>query len=81
MTSRQCVPATPESGGCSTDDRAIEARIVFEYIELPGLSLTLPQAARLFDLDMTRCAHLLKDLVDDGTLWTDGYAFLPRAGR
>ena len=68
----------------STEDGAVEARILVEYGELPGLSLTLPQAARLFDLDATRCAHLLEDLVDDGVLWTNGHGFLvtrPPAGR
>jgi len=62
----------------SEDEVVIEARILTEYGEMPGLSLTLPQAARLFNLDMTRCAQLLEDLILDGALWTNGHEFLGR---
>ena len=61
--------------GRSEEDLAIEARILREYDELPGLLLTIPQAARLFCLDITRCARLFEDLVLDGALCTDGHAF------
>ena len=84
MAERQSVLSEADRTGRSTGDVAIEARILVEYDELPGLSLTLPQAARLFDLDMTRCAHLPEDLVHDGRLWTNGHAFLatrPPASR
>lgn len=39
------------------------ARIKAEYGEMPGLSLTLPQAARFWDLDVDTCRLALDSLV------------------
>jgi hypothetical protein len=47
------------------------ARIRGEYIEMPGLVLTLPQAARLWGLSARRTAALLAALVDSGFLECD----------
>ena len=63
------------------DDRMVDARIRAEYQEVPGLSLTLPQAARLFNLDRKRCARLFAVLIADGALWTNGREFLGRSVR
>ncbi|MBI4262807.1 MAG: hypothetical protein HY657_00380 [Acidobacteria bacterium] len=64
------------------DDRGIRARVRAEYQEMPGLSLTVSQAARLFDLELTQCERVLGDLVADGHLWTNGREFLgPNVGR
>ena len=61
---------------------AVHTRIQAEYREMPGLSLTLRQAARLFNLELTHCAHVLDTLVADGHLWTNGHEFLSSsAGR
>ena len=57
-------------------ERDVITRIRTEYQDLPGLRLTLPQAARLFDLDMASCAKVMETLVKDGALWTDGREFL-----
>ena len=35
-----------------------------EYVEMPGLRLTLPQARRLWGLDERTCVQLLESLVD-----------------
>jgi hypothetical protein len=78
MLERDTPQLTANWPGPTEDDLAIEVRILGEYTEMPGLSLTLPQAARLFNLDKTRCAHLLEDLVHGGALWTDGREFLGR---
>jgi hypothetical protein len=51
------------------------ARVWAEFREMPGLSLTLPQAARLFSLDRARCARVLDALVVCGVLATDGIGF------
>lgn len=40
------------------------ARIVGEYAEMPGLSLTFAQAQRLWALDATVCLSLLDHLVE-----------------
>jgi hypothetical protein len=44
------------------------ARIRKEYVEMPGLALTLPQAARLWGLSESRSALLLSMLVETGFL-------------
>lgn len=43
-------------------------RIRGEYLALPGLRLTPPQARRLWGLDEQQCAELLNRLVDAGFL-------------
>ena len=47
------------------------ARIRKEYVEMPGLALTLPQAARLWGLSENRSALLLSMLVETGFLICD----------
>ena len=65
---------------CSShEDADLHSRIRAEYGEMPGLKLTLPQAARLFNLEQGRCERVLGALVDDGALSSDGKAFV-RAG-
>ena len=48
------------------------ARAYFEYQEMPGLRLTLAQAARLWSMDRAQAAQTLETLVDA--------AFLRRVG-
>jgi hypothetical protein len=55
-------------------------RVRAEFLEMPGLTLTLPQAARLFSLTPARCEQVLRALVGAGQLVTDGRAFA-RAGN
>jgi hypothetical protein len=63
-------------------DHAIRARIRAEFHEMPGLRLTVSQAARLFNLEVAYCARVLDGLVRNGALWTNGREFLgPNAGR
>jgi hypothetical protein len=54
------------------------ARIRSEYIEMPGLVLTLPQAARLWGLGTQRAAELLDVLLDAGFLACDKRAVYRR---
>jgi Fic family protein len=42
-----------------------------EYVEMPGLSVTLPQAARLWGLSTSQSERLLSTLVDSGFLLCD----------
>jgi hypothetical protein len=51
------VPATSATG------KAI-VRVEGEYREMPGLSLTLPQAVRLLGLDRSACELVLANLVE-----------------
>jgi hypothetical protein len=59
------------------------ARVEAEFREMPGLRLTLPQAARLFGIEAARCERVLDALVHAGALATDGRAFAraPRPAR
>jgi hypothetical protein len=43
-------------------------RVRAEFIEMPGLSLTLPQARRLFGLPQEACARILGGLAREGLL-------------
>ena len=44
------------------------ARVRAEYREMPGLSLTLPQAQRLWNVDRTTCEEAFMRLVSSGVL-------------
>ena len=43
-------------------------RVEGEYREMPGLSLTLRQAARLWGLDHSTCEHVMANLLERGIL-------------
>lgn len=63
----------------AADDRELHVRITGEFREMPGLTLTLAQASRLFSVDPARCERVLGSLVQGGVLSTNGRAFA-RAG-
>ena len=46
----------------------ITERVRGEFREMPGLSLTLAQAERLWSLDASTCTEVLSSLVDAGFL-------------
>ena len=47
---------------------ALMHRIWDEFDEMPGTSLTLPQASKLFGVPMEVCDRILVNLVEDGRL-------------
>jgi len=61
------------------EERELCVRLESEFREMPGLMLTLPEAARLFSLDAALCERVLQMLVHAGYLTTNGRAFV-RAG-
>lgn len=64
------------------EEQDLCTRVQAEFLEMPGLRLTLPQASRLFSIDPTRCERVLGALVHAGHLATDGKAFAsPHGGR
>ena len=64
------------------EDRVLCTRIVGEYLEMPGLNVTIPQACRLWDLDRPRCMHLLDTLLASGFLRRSGESYVRAdAGR
>ena len=44
--------------------RDLTRRVQAEYTEMPGLSVTLPQAQRLLGIDRETCVVVMKTLVD-----------------
>jgi Mn-dependent DtxR family transcriptional regulator len=52
------------------------ARVVGEYTEMPGLSLTLLQASRLWNVDPPTCTEVLDQLREIGFLRQAGRAYV-----
>jgi hypothetical protein len=48
--------------------RRLTRRVVAEYSEMPGLSITMPQAQRLMGADPNVCVVVMKTLVSRGFL-------------
>ncbi len=60
---------------------ALVVRIQGEYDEMPGLSLTVPQARRLWGLDGETCAAVIEILLNRGFLKrTDRGAYVRAQG-
>jgi hypothetical protein len=57
---------TPEPTGSREE---VLRRVRGEFLEMPGLRLTEPQARRLWGLDATVCDALLSALVDSNFLF------------
>jgi hypothetical protein len=53
-------------------------RIRGEYLEMPGLRLTLRQACRLWQLDQATCEAVLSKLLEERFLVTSGSNYLAR---
>lgn len=50
---------------------AVVDRVRLDFIEMPEMELTLPQAVRLWSLGMDDCRYVIDALVDAGFLaWT-----------
>lgn len=55
------------------DFHALANRVQSEFIEMPGLKLTLSQASRLWNLDTATCQQVIDALVESAFLrWTVG---------
>jgi hypothetical protein len=50
------------------EDAPVIDRVRNEYLEMPGLSVTLPQAERLWQIDAQTCQQVLGRLVEIGFL-------------
>jgi hypothetical protein len=70
-----CRIGLPQAKSDQSDLPALQARVTAEFREMPGMRLTLAQAARLFSLEAARCERVLGALVERGVLATDGRAF------
>ena len=68
-------PSVPATTALATRERrqfetrhALRHRVAAEFIEMPGLQLTLPQAWRLFALRSDVCLRVLMELSEGGVL-------------
>ena len=63
--------------------QALMRRVYGEFLEMPGLRLSIQQAARLFNLPPNVCARLLAELIEGGFLrvTVDGQYALLNRGR
>ena len=62
------LPAVATTSTHSLDDAALRALIRAEYREMPGLSVTLAQAARLWNVNRQQCLTALESLRHEGFL-------------
>jgi hypothetical protein len=60
--------------------RAVVERIRSEFLEMPGLQLTMPQAARLWGLDVSACEQVVEVLVQSAFLRRTGSGAVTRTG-
>jgi hypothetical protein len=58
------------------EDRVLCTRIIGEYLEMPGLNVTIRQACRLWNIDRPQCVRLLDMLVGSGFLWKSGERYV-----
>jgi hypothetical protein len=74
-------PATPEPAEGGQDGLSVLIRRArAEFNEMPGLQLTVAQAARLWALDVATSATLLRRLVADGFLMQRSERYSHAAG-
>ncbi|MBZ5556510.1 MAG: hypothetical protein LAO77_04465 [Acidobacteriia bacterium] len=71
-------PTTPPPAQALSD---LVRRVQCEFLEMPGLRLTEPQARRLSGLDQAYCAAVLNALVDAGFLMRTPDGFFMRIDR
>ena len=64
----ETVHGTDECARQGASAASLKARVRAEYREMPGLCLTLPQACRLWQLDVHLSASILSALVAEGFL-------------
>jgi hypothetical protein len=56
-------------------------RVRTDFVEMPGLELSLPQAVRLWMLGMDDCRYVIDALVDAGFLTWTARRTIVRTGR
>jgi hypothetical protein len=61
--------------------RALVDRVRGEFNEMPGLQLTVPQAAKLLGIEPEACRDVIDELVDDAFLRWTASGMIVRAER
>ena len=57
-------------------DANLLSRVYGEYVEMPGLKLTVPQASRLWSVNLSLSAQVLDRLVDAAFLRRSGSCYV-----
>ena len=57
-------------------DANLLIRVYGEYVEMPGLQLTVPQASRLWNVNLSLSAQVLERLVDAAFLRRSGSCYV-----
>jgi hypothetical protein len=65
---RHAMSRHPDDLVSATAERDLYIRVHGEFGEMPGLTVTVRQAARLFNIEQTLCERVLGALVDEGAL-------------
>lgn len=76
----QTTTASPAGPNEALTSAALTQRIRAEFIEMPGLKLTVPQAARLWSLSVVQSQWMLSELVGVGFLVRDSTGAYRRKG-
>lgn len=71
---------THTSAPVRSDVTGLQWRIKGEYLEMPGLRLSLAQASRLWALEHAECGRVLDSLVSANFLQRDGNGRYIRRG-
>jgi len=70
---RECGDGPPRTSAFNgrfvrASDESLRTRVLGEYREMPGLSLTAEEASRLWRVDASGCEQVLEELVRQGIL-------------
>jgi hypothetical protein len=68
-------PSSPVAADQPSHVVDLTSLIRAEYLELPALSLTVPQGARLWCVDRRRCLDAFEVLVIEGFLYRTGDSY------
>ena len=68
MTPKTMVPLLDDVRTRHGATRTLMQQIQAEYAEMPGLSVTLPQAQRLWTVDQATCEEVFSRLISGGVL-------------
>jgi hypothetical protein len=74
------VPTVPRPGSAAAVFEQIASRIRNEYLEMPGLSLTIGQAQRMWHLRQRECEDVFLALLESGFLTRTPAGAYVRAG-
>jgi hypothetical protein len=62
------------------EEQALCTRIIGEFLEMPGLNVTIPQACRLWGIDRPRCVRVMDMLLASGFLRRSGDMYVRAEG-